>query len=62
MNNIAVNGIIFFGIETVGIAAVYLLCRYTWRRSMLFSVILAAFSSVLFAFLSVFILGTLNRL
>jgi len=62
MNNIAANSIIFFGIEAFGIVAVYLLCRYTWRRSRLFSALLAAASSVLFAFLSVFILGTLNRL
>jgi fucose permease len=62
MNNTAVNSVIFFGIEIIGIVAVYLLCRYAWRRSILFSVLLAAASSVLFAFLSVFILGTLNRL
>jgi fucose permease len=62
MNISAVNSIIFFGIEIVGIVAVYMLCRYACRRSMLLSVLLAAVSSVLFAFLGVFILGTLNRL
>jgi hypothetical protein len=62
MSNTAVNNIIFFGIEGVGILAFYLLCKYAWKRSVLFSVLLAALSSVLFAFLVVFILGTFNRL
>lgn len=62
MNNTTVNGLIFFGIEIIGIVAVYLVCRYVWKHSNLVSVLLAVVSSVLFAFLSLFILGTLNRL
>jgi multisubunit Na+/H+ antiporter MnhB subunit len=62
MNNTAVNSIIFFGIEIIGIVAVYLVCRHAWKRSNLVSVLVAVVSSVLFAFLSLFILGTLNRL
>jgi hypothetical protein len=42
--------------------AVYLVCRYVWRSSILVSVLLAVVSSVIFAFLGLFILGTLNRL
>lgn len=53
MNYMAVNNIIFFGIEIMGVVAVYLVCRYVWKRSNLVAVLLAAVSSVLFAFLFV---------
>jgi len=52
----------FFGIEVIGIMAVYVVCRYISKRSIWVSKLLAAISSIIFALLCLLILGTLNRL